>query len=257
MAPDTLALSRFRLVLVAPRVPGNVGACARLAANFECEDWVIVDPQCPLDGWDAKKLATGTAREHLERIRLASSVAEAVADCHSAIGFTRRSGKIRKPTLELADATLLSDRPGKVALVFGNEETGLSASELSACTHVCALATSESMGSMNLSHAVAVVLARVYEQHGQRRAGRSARGRRGAETPALLGELEGLMDHWRELLTDAGMTTAGNPARLAESLRKIFARSSLTRREIRAIRGVLSKVQVKLGTRSRGRRVKP
>lgn len=51
------------------------------------------------------------------------------------------------------------------ALVFGREESGLSEEELRLCTLFCAIPTAASrQASMNLSHAVAVVLAQMYER---------------------------------------------------------------------------------------------
>lgn len=50
------------------------------------------------------------------------------------------------------------------ALVFGREESGLTAEEVSACTHCCSIPTGELQPSLNLSHAVAVVLAQLFEQ---------------------------------------------------------------------------------------------
>jgi TrmH family RNA methyltransferase len=245
------ALSRFRLVLVAPRVPGNVGSCARLAANFDCEDWVIVAPQCSWDGWDAKKLATGDSNQLLESVRVTETLEEAIQDCAAAVGFTRRLGRIRKPSAAVGELTALlpSKGKGKIALVFGNEETGLSRDELNACTHVCHLETSEKMASLNLSHAVGVVLARVFENLSSRRTVSAP------ISAATLGELDAVLDHWEEVLRDLGLTRNGSPQRLVLTLRQIFARARITARELRAVRGVLSKIQVKLGTRVHGKRV--
>lgn len=55
--------------------------------------------------------------------------------------------------------------PATAALVFGREESGLTADELEACTHACAIPTGRLQPSMNLSHAVATVLSQVYERH--------------------------------------------------------------------------------------------
>lgn len=252
MSSSVALLQRYRLVLVAPRVPGNVGACARLVANFECFDWVIVDPKCSWDDWDAKKLATGSSRSLLEGIRVFSTLEQAVNDCHSAIGFTRRSGKIRKISVGLNDVAQLTESQGQIALVFGNEETGLTAQELAACTHVCELPTSEAKASMNLSHAVAVVLARIFEAESVALKSKTHPGR---TQLANIEGLDSLMKHWRELLTDIGMPDASNPDRTLLTLRGILGRATLTQREIRALRGILSKTQVALGTRKQGKRV--
>jgi tRNA C32,U32 (ribose-2'-O)-methylase TrmJ len=53
---------------------------------------------------------------------------------------------------------------GSTALIFGREESGLSEAELRQCSHACAIQTGRFQGSMNLSHAVSVVLSQVYER---------------------------------------------------------------------------------------------
>jgi TrmH family RNA methyltransferase len=249
--PPPPSLARFRLVLASPRTPGNVGACARVAANFDLADIVIAAPVCDWQGWDARKFATGDSARYLEGIRRARDVREAVADCQIAIGFSRRLGRARGADIRLGEIAELGERRARVALVFGNEETGLSTAELAACTHLCSFETAAVMPSMNLSHAVALAVGSVFEAESSSRSGERARG----AGPARLRELEALLAHWRELLIDAGMNRAGNPERILFGLRKIFDRAALTAREIRLLRGVLSKTQVRLGTRARGRRV--
>jgi TrmH family RNA methyltransferase len=247
----------LRLVLVAPRFPGNVGACARLCANFGVGDWVIVDPQCAWDNWDARKLATGSAREKLDKVRVVGTVAEAVADCQAAIGFSRRVGRIRAAALEVSEAAQLAQEHERVAFVFGNEETGLTQAELEPCTHRCMIPTAEDHASLNLSHAVSVALAAAFAVAPLPRTARAAAGgARRSRAPAKLAEFEGLMCHWREFLLDLDLNRAGNPERLLVSFRAVFERAALTPQEVRAIRGVLAKGQVRIGTRVRGKRAK-
>lgn len=53
---------------------------------------------------------------------------------------------------------------GVTALVFGREESGLTEAELRLCAQACAIPTGRMQGSMNLSHAVAVVLSGLFER---------------------------------------------------------------------------------------------
>jgi hypothetical protein len=48
--------------------------------------------------------------------------------------------------------------------VFGREESGLTEAELRLCAHACGIQTGRMQGSMNLSHAVAVVLCGLFER---------------------------------------------------------------------------------------------
>ena len=53
---------------------------------------------------------------------------------------------------------------GITALVFGREESGLTEEELRLCSHACAVPSGRVHPSLNLSHAVAVVLAQMFER---------------------------------------------------------------------------------------------
>jgi tRNA C32,U32 (ribose-2'-O)-methylase TrmJ len=92
------------------------------------------------------------------------------------IAFTRRSGAVRDvfPSLRHLQSALQaqsmslqaqggSHAEASMALVFGREESGLSHEEQALCSHCCSIAASKSCGSLNLSHAVAVVLSQLYE----------------------------------------------------------------------------------------------
>ncbi len=98
----------------------------------------------------------------------------------ASIGFTRRVGNTRlvhasltqllqafpntlpDPASTARDSSWASER--RVALVFGREESGLTANELSLCTHSCSIPTGPVQPSLNLSHAACVVLAQLFEQ---------------------------------------------------------------------------------------------
>lgn len=53
---------------------------------------------------------------------------------------------------------------GQTALVFGREESGLTEAELRLCAQSCAIPTGRIQPSMNLSHAVAVVLSCLFSK---------------------------------------------------------------------------------------------
>lgn len=218
-----------------------------MCANFEVQGLSVIHPELDWRVPEAQVLAVGAAAQKLGEIQEPSSVREAVADCELAIGFTRRDGENRVSTVELADlATLIQgSRVKKVALVFGNEETGLTDDELTPCSHFCRIPTGDTLPSMNLSHAVAVVVARVFDdlsrlEHLPRTA---ESGRVTQAPPAPLDEMHGFFDHWREVLVDAGLTQAGNPDRMVRRLERFFFRVRPSLREVRLLRGILSKAQ--------------
>lgn len=235
------------VILARPRFPANIGSTARVCANFEVKRLAVVAPTRDWRVPEAQKLAVGAAGRVLDSITESQSLAAAIGSAGLAVGFTRREGEHRTQTVELAGLAELIFGSGarEVALVFGNEETGLDDDELMACSHFCRIPTGESLPSMNLSHAVALVTGRLYDDLA--RLGRepvtSALGRVTRTEPAPMEEMHGFFAHWRELLVQCGLTEAGNPDRMLRRLERFFYRAQPSLREVRLIRGLLSKIQ--------------
>lgn len=74
-------------------------------------------------------------------------------------GFERESDGQRQADVAAGSAPMRS-----TALVFGREESGLTEAELRLCTLSCSIPTGRIQASMNLSHAVAVILAQLFEK---------------------------------------------------------------------------------------------
>jgi len=93
------------------------------------------------------------------------TIAEATADCSLAAGTTRRKGRKRKGTLLLPEelvqivgnATDSAGNNAKAAVIFGNEQAGLTDEEIESCDFGVTIPSSEEFGSFNLSHAVQIV----------------------------------------------------------------------------------------------------
>lgn len=152
-------LERLVVVLVRSEGPLNVGSVARLCGNFGCA-LRIVEPLIDRADRDAVKMAHpseallasapvfATVAEALSGVSLAVATSSKIADAASA------------PWLSVARARLLLPTAHEqLALVFGNERTGLSAGEVAQCARVMRLPTPGGRESLNLSHAVAVALA--------------------------------------------------------------------------------------------------
>lgn len=155
---ESSVLQRFVVVLVRPEGPLNVGSVARLCGNFGC-DLRLVQPIADRDSSDAMKFAH-PQQTFLAQARVFSTVREALTDVSLAIATSSKLiDAVETPVLSVARAKLMLPAPAeRVALVFGNERTGLSVDEAEACQRVVRLPTPGSVDSLNLSHAVAVTL---------------------------------------------------------------------------------------------------
>lgn len=242
-------MNSIRLILVSPKFAGNVGACARVAANFDVADFRVVDPRCDVFDKQAKLLATGPSAENLESVKLCTTLAEALEGASAAVAFTRRVGDLSPDPVAFRDLSKwVSDRSsmdGVTALVFGREDFCLFRDEALLCTHLVTIPASSRMPTMNLSHSVAAVLSALYGvDHDP------------AKTPpkgevAPLQEFENLVGHWHETMLDAGMDSMHNLDITMKRIRRVLQKARLERDEVTMLRGFLARLQNALGTRKR------
>lgn len=140
-----------RFVLLRPRLAENVGAVARALKNCGVEDWGWVDADFD-DLQPARKLAVN-AEDTLDRAKRFPSLNAAVADCVWVVGTSSRKvrGKRRLPPKAVAEEA--QEREGPVALVFGDERSGMRTQEVDRCHDLSAIPTAPEQPSLNLAQA--------------------------------------------------------------------------------------------------------
>jgi tRNA/rRNA methyltransferase len=150
----------IKVVLVEPAGPINVGSVARLRENFNVNELRLVSPKCDYLAQEAKKMAVKGVKI-LEKAKVYEDINPAVADCSRIIATCGRKEHGEIPLYSNKEAltwALQSKREETIALVFGREDRGLSNEELLKANKVISLNTSNNYPSLNLSHAVAIVL---------------------------------------------------------------------------------------------------
>jgi tRNA/rRNA methyltransferase len=228
-------LPRVAVVLVRTSHPGNIGAAARAMKTMGLADLVLVAPR-HFPHPDADALAAG-AGDVLDRARVVASLAEALADRTLAVGFSARGRDLSHPAREwrsLAPEAMDAAAAGPVALVFGNETSGLSNDELLACQRHATIPASPEYPSLNLAAAVQVAC---YELALAAEAfpvpGRPPRAR------ATGADLEALHAHLKQLLVARGFLDPREPGRLDERMRRLAARLDLETEEVAILHGML------------------
>ena len=249
----------WRIVLVRPRNPLNIGAAARAMANFGFRDLVVVNPYAPT--WQETRSAVG-AEDVVRSARAVPALLDAIGDARLVAGTT--SGSRRHLARELVPLTGLPGwisghgprRPPaqgravwRAALLFGSEKTGLSNEEMSYCRPLVRIPTSPACPSMNLGQAVAVCC---YELARQGLATNRAPGARiHRSEPATRQSLEHLFDRAARLLDAAGYLKPQSRAATLLKLRETLLKLGLTHYDARIVGGVLAQVEWKLGIASR------
>ena len=245
--------ARIDVVLVRPKEDGNVGAVARLARNFGVHRLVLVAPRARL-GPEARRRAMA-GLPYLRAAVTTSTLGRAVEDADLVIGTTdlstgRSTAYLRRSVSPERLGEIVRPLEGRVALVFGPEDNGLGRDDLHRCDLLVHVPARREFPTLNLSHAVAIVLYAVHR----------ARGPADPETTpapeelALNGrEKELFLARLAELLARTGYP-AHKRRGLILLFRRVLGRSTPTGAEFRMMLGLLKSLgRVLEGKRPYGR----
>ena len=229
---------QFRVVLVRPRYPGNVGSAVRVAANFGVPEVVLVEPGCILED-DPEFFRMAMGGEKLLSLTEAPTLAQAVAPCQLVIATT--STRHRDPrgihTPSEARRKVSESGAGLVGLVFGPERGGLARPELNVAHVILGVPTNPAFPVLNLAQAVGIVLASLARDDGSPPAPADP-----MDLPAPHGELAAAIAHLEEVLLASGYLDPHNPARVTDQFRRWFGRTVPTRREIALLHALAAHV---------------
>jgi len=153
-------LSNIEIILCNASESGNVGAVCRAMKNMGLSRLKLAVSK-PLDTESVLSRAVH-AHDVWENALFFDNLQSAIADCTLVIGTTRRRGQNRK-NISMDPRTLAqwlknrsNSESGNVAIVFGNERTGLEESELNLCNFASHIPADKDQPSLNLSHAVQI-----------------------------------------------------------------------------------------------------
>ena len=237
-------LGCIRIVLSHPSHPGNIGATARAMKTMGLTQLTLVAPKLFPDP-EADARASG-AIDVLEHATVCSSLAEALTGVVLVGGMSARRRDLaasfrwaREGAMELLagvqQSASLGAQMNQVALVFGNETSGLSNDEMALCSLPIMIPANPDYSSLNLGAAVQLMC---YEL---RMAALSPgiAPRTKAEL-ATAEEIEGFHSHLERVAIASGFLDPTQPKRLLPRLRRLFGRVGLEREEISILRGFLA-----------------
>ncbi|HKK99379.1 MAG TPA: RNA methyltransferase [Desulfotignum sp.] len=228
------------IVLKEPQGPLNIGSVCRVMMNFGVSRLRLVNPCKEFRSLEARKMALGTV-EILENAAIFPDLQAALSDIHLTFGTTRRFGKYRKHFLTPATAARQISASGpdvSCALLLGREDTGLETRDLDLCQRFVTIPTHYAYPSMNLSHALAVLLYEVFLKSGTNDAFHDPKPKQ----PASGKEMESLYAHMRKTLLDIDFLDPQNPDHLLRTFRRLFGDAGLTPRDVRILQGLMSRI---------------
>jgi tRNA/rRNA methyltransferase len=233
------------VVLVEPQLGENIGAAARVMANFGLARLRLIKPR---DGWpnlQARRSASGADRI-LDEAVLYQSVQAAIADCSLVLATTARAHDQAKPVIapEAAARQIAAhiglDGTENVAVLFGRERHGLENHEVALADRIVTFPVNPAFASLNLGQAVALIS---YEWFKLISGGelpfvmpRKSAPAGKEQMAAFFANLE------RELDRVEFFRPPEKRATMLINLRNIFARMEPTQQDVQTLHGIVSAI---------------
>ena len=232
-------------ILVVPQLGENIGAAARVMANFGLTDLRLVAPR---DGWPnpAAETMSAGALPDVVSVTVFERVEDAIADCVLVFATTARPREMEKPVVGASEAiTRIRATAARTAILFGGERAGLPNEAVALADAILSYPVNPSFASLNLAQAVAL-LAHAYAEANA--SGPPAAFTDPVDAPAPREELVGMMEHFEEELDRAGFFFPdAKRAPITQNLRNAFTRAGWTAQEVSTFRGAIKALAVGRG----------
>ncbi|MCX7769804.1 MAG: RNA methyltransferase [Proteobacteria bacterium] len=230
-------LENIFIILLYPKRSGNVGSIARIMKNFSFKNLRVVSKRDILGTFETKKMSVH-AYDIIKGGKKYKNLKDAISDLSVVIGTT---GKFHKdaPTLidlDFFDNFLSLSEKNKVGILFGPEDRGLSNEELALCSYTLTIPANPEYPSLNLSHAVGIVLWEIFKRLENERPKK-------ARKVVTKDNMERLYKMMEDVYTEIGFLDKINPARIMKALRSLYDRFEISDRELRILMGILKQTR--------------
>ena len=231
-----VCMENVAIVLHDTRIPENIGAAARAAANMGVEQLILSAPRT-LEMERILKVATHSAAGLVESMTICSTLAQALGGFNWIVGTTARLGGTRRVYTcvdELAQKLIPISADNRVAVLFGPEDRGLTNEDLRLCHDLVNIPTA-GFSSLNLSQAVMVMCYELFKARTREPEFHEPR-------LACRHELENMYEELRATFARIHYINHENPEERLDKTRSFLSRYRLRSREVSIIRGLCRQV---------------
>ena len=225
------------VILDKSQLADNIGAVARVMANFGLSDLRMVRPR---DGWPQERAwaSASGADWPLDNAKVFERIEDAIADLKLLFATTARPRETQLPVLTPRQAaTQLRNANVPTGLLFGGERAGLETMDIALCQAIVTIPIDPRFRSLNLAQAVAINAYewRVLEDENAPPAFREG------PPPADQAMMIGLYEQLEAELDAAGFfhPPEKRPS-MVRNLRVTLGRSQMSEQEVRTFRGVVT-----------------
>ena len=232
--------SNLKVILVEPNGPLNVGSVARLCSNFKVYELRLVSPKCDIFSLEARKMAL-KGQEFLEHCKIFDNLEKAIFDCDLVLASSGRIDVSKDLFFEssevIFDWTLSFKKINNLAIIFGREDRGLTNSELLLANKTFNIPTSQNNPSLNLSHAVSIVL---YELNKSSK--KNLKNELKVFNLASSKEVHDIFVEMEEMLLRVGYLLKHTSKTKISKFKNFIFRANTSKHEINVIRGIVHQI---------------
>ncbi|MFX1327674.1 MAG: RNA methyltransferase [Promethearchaeota archaeon] len=242
----------FTVVLVEPEHAGNIGSIARVMENFDFKNLVIFNPKESVE--NILSYETQGFAMHGKEILFNAEIIEVKNQINYLPEFqkllkrfdyiiaTTATGKshsnIRRLAIFPEDLALpISNKPLKIAILFGKESRGLTNEDISYADLILRIPTNSKYSALNLSHACGIILYEIFKKTNVINIGRG-------KHPVLVADNEDRLELYKMVqeIIDKLKIRTYKKNNVFFAFKNIFGRSFMSKRELSLILGLFSKV---------------
>ena len=243
-------LDHITVVLYEPQDDINIGTAIRACKNFGVSSIRLVRPAHA----DPRviQVSAPKAEDLIDSLGHFDSLPDALADCPLVLGMTARHRKHTRiygePRGAAADLVAYAAQ-GRVALLFGREDSGLPTDALDCCQGVVTIPTNPDYSSLNLGQAVLLMLWETFRQATDAPITPIAPPPRPSIAPHQA--IERLVSHSENALETVGFLKPSTHDHMLGVLREMFHRFTLDQREVAIWHGIFSQIEWAVGKKGK------
>ena len=224
------------VILVEPENPGNIGAVARAMKNFGFDKLVLINPKNSYD-CDEAIARSKHAKNILKKAKLADEDFLDKMD-YIVASTARLASDYNIPRIPITPVELSKkmNHDSKIGILFGPESTGLRNHHIQKCDLLVSIPTCGKYTSLNLSHAVSIILYEISKQ---------ASKVRKAEI-ANRDYKNYIMEKLQEVIESLPFNTQTKKETQLKAWKRIFGKAQLTKREAFVVFGFFKKLNEKI-----------
>jgi len=222
------------VVLMEPEHPGNIGAIARVMANFGFENLVLVNPKCDPFSDEAFHRS-----KHAKEILKNAKIVKKLPKYDTIVATTAQIGNdynISRSPITPSQLSEIINNKQNIGIVFGRESSGLSNEEIQLCDFVVTIPSVPKYPVLNISHSVAVVLYELSKKSDSKKVVDNIRPITEAERKQLYKMLE-------QTLKKLSFTTEQKRETQRKIWKRMISRSFLSKREAMGLMGFFKKIK--------------